>query len=94
MELTKRRLQICQFIAQFVAEKGFAPTFREIGRGVGLSSTSVVYNQILALERIGALRRQHGYSRTIVLTPGFFTSLGQKAPHRKNDLLGVASHAE
>ena len=94
MEFSKRRLQICEFIARFVAEHGYPPTFREIGQGVGISSTSVVYYQIRALERLGALRRREGYSRTIVLTPGLFDSPRRKAPNRKNDLLGVASHAE
>ena len=94
MELTKRRLQICKFIAQFVAEHGYAPTIREIGQGLGITSTSVVHYQIRALERAGALRRREGYSRTIVLTPGLFDSPRRKAPYRKNDLMGVACHAE
>jgi len=94
VELTKRRLQICKFIAQFAAEKGYAPTIREIGRGVGIASTAAVQYQILALERTGALRRHEGYSRTIVLTLGLFGAPRRKAPSRKNDFTGVACHAE
>ena len=69
MELTYRRQRICEFIAQFTTENGFAPTLREIGDGVGIASTAAVQYQILSLERAGALRRKAGYSRTIVLSP-------------------------
>jgi SOS-response transcriptional repressor LexA len=93
MELTPRRLQICRFIAQFVAEHGYAPTIREIGHGVGLASTSVVFNQLGALERAGALRRTYGYSRTIVLTPRAHAALRGQATRGHKARAGAAAYA-
>jgi SOS-response transcriptional repressor LexA len=84
MEFSERRRQICEFIAQFRVRNGFAPTIREIGAGVGMASTSAVQYQILALERLGALSRREGYSRTIVLAP----RLGhRKFKHRSRERL-------
>jgi repressor LexA len=94
MELTERRLQICQFIAQFVATHRYAPTIREIGHGMGISSTSVVLYHLRALERAGALCHREGYSRTIVLIPGWFDAHQRKASGHTNHLAGAACHAE
>lgn len=94
MELTERRWKICQFIAQFIAAHRYAPTIREIGHGVGISSTSVVLYHLRALERAGALRHREGYSRTIVLIPGRFNARQRKAKDRTNHLAGAADHAE
>lgn len=94
MELTKRQQQICKFIAQFSTENGFAPTIREIGNGLGISSTSVVQFHILALEQAGALTRRMGFSRTIVLKPGLCGARPCQSPCPKKALFGVAIHAE
>lgn len=94
MELTPRRLQICRFIAQFVAQHGYAPTIREIARGVGLRSTSVVFNQLGALERAGVLRRTGGYSRTIVLAPDAHATLRHTAKHGARARTGGPAYAK
>jgi SOS-response transcriptional repressor LexA len=103
MELTRRRQQICEFIARFTTENGFAPTLREIGDGVGIASTAAVQYQILALERAGALSRKEGYSRTIVLAPEFRMTqpkrttpggLGSCGTHAGLSQRGVPHHAE
>ena len=49
MSLSERQENILAFIRQFGEEHGFPPTIREIGKALGISSTSVVkYN----LERL------------------------------------------
>ncbi len=75
MEITDRRIRICQFIAQFSAAHGYAPTVRQIGRGVGISSTSVVQYYLLRLERAGILKRDPGVSRGLVLRPVSISTL-------------------
>ena len=94
MEISKRQTQICKFIAQFSSENGFAPTIREIGSALSISSTSVVQYHILALEHAGALTRREGYSRTIRLAPGLFGTRLCQSPCPKNALARTAIHAE
>lgn len=45
--------EIVTFIACHVREKGYPPTFREIGRGVGLSSSSTVQKRMDTLKSQG-----------------------------------------
>ena len=71
MEFTARRRCICSFITEFATHHGFPPTLREIGAAVGIASTSAVTYQILALERLGAIRREPRVSRSITVSPEF-----------------------
>lgn len=55
--LTVRQRAIVAYISRSVADRGYPPSMREIGKAVGLSSTSSVSHQLVALERKGELRR-------------------------------------
>ena len=69
--LTARQQEIVRFIGDWVHEHGFSPSMREIGRAVGLTSTSSVEHQLSALEEKGYLRREAGCPRTVeVRRPG------------------------
>jgi repressor LexA len=69
--LTTRQRRILQFIHDWVQERGYSPSMREIGRAVGLASTSSVEHQLSALESKGHLRREAGCPRTVeVRLPG------------------------
>src|SRR5260370_41370973 len=69
--LTRRQRRILQFIHDWVQERGYSPSMREIGRAVGLTSTSSVEHQLSALESKGHLRREAGCPRTAgVRRPG------------------------
>lgn len=69
--LTPRQRTILRFIHDWVQERGYSPSLREIGRAVGLTSTSSVEHQLSALESKGHLRREPGCPRTVeVRLPG------------------------
>ena len=69
--LTSRQRTILRFIHDWVQERGYSPSMREIGRAVGLTSTSSVEHQLSALETKGHLRREPGCPRTVeVRLPG------------------------
>src|ERR1700752_3575600 len=55
--LTWRQRKVLQVIRDSVQRRGYPPSMREIGQAVGLSSTSSVAHQLMALERKGFLRR-------------------------------------
>ena len=57
LKLTKRQQQIFDFIKRYTQEQGYPPTVRDIGRAIGLTSSSTVHAHLANLERIGVLRR-------------------------------------
>lgn len=57
--------QILLFIQSFTAEKGFGPTMREIGRAVGLSSTSTVAGYLERMSKAGLVSSIPGSPRSI-----------------------------
>ncbi len=67
MELSDRQVRVREFVREYVDENGYPPTFREIGRAVGITSTSVVRYTLDALEKAGILRRAPNRSRALAL---------------------------
>jgi repressor LexA len=55
--LTGKRKEILDFIAAQVRTRGYPPSVREIGKAVGLASTSTVQSHLNTLQRHGYLRR-------------------------------------
>ena len=47
----KKREQIYTFLIDFIKEKGYQPTVREIAHAVNLKSSSSVYRHLEMLER-------------------------------------------
>ncbi len=62
-----RRARVRTFIVEFIAQHGYAPSVREIGRAVGLKSSSAAYYHLRALEAAGEVRREPYLSRAITL---------------------------
>jgi repressor LexA len=67
MALTRRQKQVYDFLARFVEEHGYSPSFEEIGEGLGLSSLATVHKHISNLEQKGLLKRDYNRSRSIDL---------------------------
>ncbi len=67
MDLTKRQKEIFDFIRKYAAKTGYPPTVREIGKAVGLHSSSTVHAHLANLEKIGLLRRDPTKPRAIEL---------------------------
>jgi repressor LexA len=67
MDLTKRQQEIFDFIKRYSAKYGYPPTVRDIGKAVGLASSSTVHAHLANLERIGLLRRDPAKPRAIVM---------------------------
>jgi repressor LexA len=67
MDLTKRQQEIVDFIKRYSARHGYPPTVRDIGRAVGLASSSTVHQHLANLERGGMLKRDRSKPRAIEL---------------------------
>jgi len=66
-DLTKRQAEIFEFIKKYSAKYGYPPTVRDIGKAVGLASSSTVHAHLSNLEKVGLLRRDPSKPRAIEL---------------------------
>jgi repressor LexA len=65
LDLTKRQQEIFDFIKRYSADFGYPPTVRDIGKAVGLASSSTVHAHLANLEKLGLLRRDPTKPRAI-----------------------------
>ncbi len=58
---------LLDFLRNYTAKHGYAPSVRDIMDGLGASSTSVVNYRLRVLERLGHIERDRGIARGIRL---------------------------
>jgi len=63
--LSPKQERIINFVTEFLHDKGYPPTIRDIAAGCGISSTSVVAYNLNKLEQAGYIRRYSDISRGI-----------------------------
>jgi repressor LexA len=71
MALTKRQKDVLDFIAKFVDDNGYSPSYEEIARGLDLASLATVHKHISALETKNYLKRGFNRSRSLDLGPKY-----------------------
>jgi repressor LexA len=64
-ELTFRQRQVLSYVKKFTSDKGYPPSVREIGKAVGLSSSSTVHAHLSALEERGFIKRDAAKPRAL-----------------------------
>jgi repressor LexA len=67
LSLTKRQREIFDFIKSYSARHGYPPTVRDIGKAIGLTSSSTVHAHLANLEKLGLLRRDPTKPRALEL---------------------------
>ncbi len=65
LHLTKRQQEIFDFIKRYSSSHGYPPTVRDIGKAIGLTSSSTVHAHLSNLEKLGLLRRDPARPRAI-----------------------------
>ncbi|UCH50990.1 MAG: repressor LexA [Chloroflexota bacterium] len=65
--VSETRRRIFKFIRDFIEERGYAPTVRDILKGCNISSTAVVQHHLNILEREGHIHRDPEVFRSIQL---------------------------
>ncbi|MGK2955337.1 MAG: transcriptional repressor LexA [Solirubrobacterales bacterium] len=86
VDLTKRQREIFDFIGKYADKTGYPPTVREIGKAVGLHSSSTVHVHLANLEKAGVLRRDPTKPRAIEMLVG-------KARDAKDAAVGAVAAA-
>lgn len=64
-QLSKRQREILEFLTDYLARHGCAPSQREIAHSVGYRSTGGLHYQLSELKRLGYIDYQQGCPRTI-----------------------------
>ena len=67
LKLTKRQREIFEFIKQYSGRHGYPPTVRDIGKAIGLTSSSTVHAHLANLEKLGLVRRDPTKPRALEL---------------------------
>ncbi len=83
MALTKRQKDVLDFIAKFVDDNGYSPSYEEIAHGLNLASLATVHKHISALDTKNYLKRGFNRSRSLDLGPKYLQE------HRRPRELGV-----
>lgn len=68
MPLTRRQKEVLDFIAHFVRENGYSPSYEEMAQGLDLASVATVHKHVSALEAKEYLRRSYNQSRSLEVT--------------------------
>lgn len=70
MNLSDRQVRMLAFIRSYLEEHNYPPTIREIGKAVGIPSTSVVKYNLERLQEKGYIERSEEVSRGLRLKDG------------------------
>jgi repressor LexA len=88
LNLTKRQQEIFDFVKRYSREHGYPPTVRDIGKALGLTSSSTVHTHLANLEKLGVLKRDPTKPRALevlvgkargAVSPGGLPLVGQVA---------------
>ena len=63
--ITKKQKRVYDFIVKFINENEYAPTIREVAKGLNLSSPATVYSHIEALRNKGYLENNKRGTRIL-----------------------------
>ncbi|OUP53630.1 repressor LexA [Butyricicoccus pullicaecorum] len=66
-KLSEKQRRILEYIAEATAAQGYPPSVREIGKHVGLSSSSSVHAQLIKLREKGYLEKDDHKTRALVV---------------------------
>jgi repressor LexA len=64
-KLTKKQSQVLEFVTEYIRDNGYAPSYREIGEALGVSSTATVHEHIKNLEQKGYLSGEGSSGRRL-----------------------------
>lgn len=63
--MTETESKAYNFIIDYIKENGFAPTYREVGKGIGIKSTDHVQKVIWSLDSKERIKVKQGQPRAI-----------------------------
>ena len=71
MALTRRQRQVLDFVAGFIQEHSYSPSYEEIAEGMELASLATIHKHLTTLCNKGYLKRGINQSRSLDLGPQY-----------------------
>lgn len=68
MKITKKQSEVLRFVKNFIKDYDYAPSYREIADGLGLSSPSTIHEHLQMLKSKGFLKIDSACGRGLELT--------------------------
>ena len=94
-DLTPKQREIYEFIKKEVRSKGVPPTIREMGKAVGLSSTSSIHLHLNNLEAKGYIDRPKSKNRCIeILEDDFYNTNNDNVEYCNIPIVGTVAAGE
>ncbi len=90
MALTKRQKEVLDFIADFVEENGYSPSYDELAQALKLASLATVHKHIQALESRNYLRRLFNQSRSIEVSAKYVQERRKARPAARSSEVPLA----
>src|SRR6266496_4430081 len=84
VELSTRQCAILHFIGEYGRSMGHSPSLREIGQGVGITSSSHISYHVQRLVRWGYLGRKPSIWRSLFLLKQGYEAIGQQPEDNLN----------
>ncbi|MDD3777209.1 MAG: transcriptional repressor LexA [Actinomycetota bacterium] len=78
-KLTPKQEKVLEIISQFIAQKGYPPTVRELAQRLGLASPRAVSDHLAALQKKGYIEKT-SLARSIKITDGSGLAVQPKIP--------------
>ncbi len=75
MALTRKQKEVLDFVARFIAENHYSPSFEEITRSMNLSSVATVHRHLIVLGEKGYVKREHNKSRALEIRDKYYEEL-------------------
>lgn len=74
-KITKKQSVVLEYIKKYMTEHDYAPSYREIGKALNLTSPATIYEHIKSLRKKGYITIEPGAGRSVELTQklGWFT---------------------
>jgi len=83
MALTRRQWQVLDFVAGFIRDNGYSPSYEEMCAGLGLSSLATVHKHIWTLHQKGFLVRGPHQSRSLELGARYYQESRKRARQQR-----------
>ncbi|WP_105956150.1 transcriptional repressor LexA [Apilactobacillus quenuiae] len=93
-KVSSKQINILKFIWNSINDQGYPPTVREIGKEMGLASTSTVHGHLSRLSQKGLLIKNNAKPRAIEITEAGLNQLGINSHSNKIPILGNVAAGE
>ena len=75
MAITKKQKKVLDFVAEFIVENHFSPSFEEIAREMNLASVATIHRHVQVLTDKGYIKRELNKSRALEVTSKYYDEL-------------------